>query len=94
MRRGARYAEAGITWRNIQEAIDPHICCPNHAVLCQLYGWWLTSVNAHGRYVNQGPVVLGSLHHIGDGIRPKIHASRSVRPESFMVPSVATVDSA
>ena len=77
--------EAGITWRNIQEAIDPHDLSVQ---IMQSYANFTVggslSVNAHGRYVNQGPVV----HSVRSIILvtasgQKIHASRSVRPEVF-----------
>lgn len=77
--------EAGITWRKIQEAIDSHDLSVQ---IMQSYANFTVggsiSVNAHGRYVNQGPVV----HSVRSIILvtasgQKIHASRSVRPEVF-----------
>jgi FAD/FMN-containing dehydrogenase len=50
--------EAGITWRKIQEAIDPHDLSLR---IMQSYSNFTVggslSVNVHGRYVNQGPIV-------------------------------------
>lgn len=50
--------EAGITWRKIQETIDPHDLSLK---IMQSYANFTVggalSVNAHGRYVNQGPVI-------------------------------------
>lgn len=51
--------QAGITWRNIQNFIDPH----NYSVkIMQTYHNFTVggslSVNAHGRYVGQGPLIL------------------------------------
>ena len=50
--------EAGITWRRLQEAIDPHDLSVK---VMQSYSNFTVggtlSVNAHGRYVNLGPVV-------------------------------------
>lgn len=56
--------EAGITWRKIQEAIDAH----NMSLkIKQTYSNFTVggslSVNAHGRYVGQGPLI-GSVHSI------------------------------
>jgi len=51
--------EAGITWREIQEAIDPHGLSLS---IMQSYSNFTVggslSVDCHGRYVNQGPLVL------------------------------------
>jgi FAD/FMN-containing dehydrogenase len=57
-------AEAGITWRKIQEAIDPH----NMSLkIKQTYSNFTVggslSVNAHGRYVGQGPLI-GSVQSL------------------------------
>lgn len=50
--------EAGATWRKIQETIDPHDLSVK---IMQSYANFTVggalSVNAHGRYVNQGPVI-------------------------------------
>ncbi len=50
--------ESGITWRKIQEAIDPHDLSVS---IMQSYANFTVggslSVNSHGRYVNAGPLV-------------------------------------
>jgi FAD/FMN-containing dehydrogenase len=50
--------QAGATWRNIQEIIDPHDLSIK---IMQSYANFTLggsiSVNAHGRYVNQGPLI-------------------------------------
>ena len=50
--------EAGITWRKIQETIDPHDLSLK---IMQSYSNFTVggslSVNAHGRYVGEGPIV-------------------------------------
>lgn len=50
--------QAGATWRDIQEAIDPHDLSLR---IMQSYANFTVggslSVNAHGRYVNEGPLV-------------------------------------
>lgn len=50
--------EAGITWRKLQEAIDPH---DMSLKIKQTYSNFTVggslSVNAHGRYVGQGPLI-------------------------------------
>lgn len=52
--------QAGITWREVLEYIDPHDLSPQ---IMQSYANFTVggalSVNAHGRYVGQGPLVLG-----------------------------------
>ena len=52
--------QAGITWREVLEYIDPHGLSPQ---IMQSYANFTVggalSVNAHGRYVGQGPLVLG-----------------------------------
>ncbi|MHA6494804.1 FAD-binding oxidoreductase [Pseudomonas borbori] len=52
--------QAGITWRDVLEHIDPHGLSPQ---IMQSYANFTVggalSVNAHGRYVGQGPLVLG-----------------------------------
>lgn len=51
--------QAGITWREVLEYIDPHGLSPQ---IMQSYANFTVggslSVNAHGRYVGQGPLVL------------------------------------
>jgi hypothetical protein len=51
--------ETGITWREVQEYIDPYDLSVQ---IMQTYDNFTVggalSVNAHGRYVNQGPIVL------------------------------------
>jgi FAD/FMN-containing dehydrogenase len=77
--------QAGARWRQIQEAIDPH----NLSVtIMQTYANFTVggsvSVNVHGRYVGQGPLVrsLRSLRVVlADG--RLVEASRSVNPEIF-----------
>jgi FAD/FMN-containing dehydrogenase len=50
--------EAGITWRKIQETIDPHQLSLE---IMQTYSNFTVggslSVNAHGRYIGRGPIV-------------------------------------
>ena len=52
--------QAGITWREVLEYIDPYDLSPQ---IMQSYANFSVggalSVNAHGRYVGQGPLVLG-----------------------------------
>ncbi|WAJ39321.1 FAD-binding oxidoreductase [Pseudomonas sp. GOM7] len=52
--------QAGITWRDVLEYIDPQGLSPQ---IMQSYANFTVggalSVNAHGRYVGQGPLVLG-----------------------------------
>ncbi len=77
--------EAGITWRKLQEAIDPHDLSVK---IMQSYANFTVggtlSVNAHGRYVNLGPVVH-SVRSIAlvlaDGTL--VHASRDENAELF-----------
>lgn len=77
--------EAGITWRKIQEAIDPR----NLSVkIMQSYANFTVggslSVNVHGRYVGQGPLI-GSVQSIkvvlADG--QLVEASPNKNPELF-----------
>ena len=77
--------QAGATWRQIQERIDS----ANLAVkIMQTYANFTVggslSVNAHGRYVGQGPLIL-SVRRIqlvlADG--SLVEASPSLRPELF-----------
>ena len=57
--------EAGVTWRKIQEKIDPHDLSVK---IMQTYANFTVggslSVNAHGRYVNAGPLI-NSVRSIG-----------------------------
>ncbi len=77
--------EAGITWRKIQEFIDPHGLSLK---IMQSYANFTVggalSVNCHGRYVNQGPVIR-SVRRVSvvmaDG--SVVEASPSKRPEVF-----------
>jgi len=77
--------EAGITWRKIQEAIDPHGLSVQ---IMQSYANFTVggslSVNAHGRYVGQGPLI-GSVQSIkvilADG--QLVEASPTQNPELF-----------
>jgi FAD/FMN-containing dehydrogenase len=77
--------EAGITWRAIQETIDPHNLSLK---IMQSYSNFTVggslSVNVHGRYVGQGPLI-GSVKSIkivlADG--QLVEASPTVRPELF-----------
>lgn len=51
--------QAGITWREVQEFIDPHDLSVS---IMQTYANFTVggslSVNVHGRYIGQGPIVL------------------------------------
>src|SRR2546426_11399379 len=77
--------EAGITWRKIQEAIDPHGLSVQ---IMQSYANFTVggslSVNVHGRYVGQGPLI-GSVESItvvlADG--QLVEASPSQNAELF-----------
>ena len=77
--------EAGITWRAIQETIDPHNLSLK---IMQSYSNFTVggslSVNVHGRYVGQGPLI-GSVKSIkivlADG--QLTEASPTQRPELF-----------
>ena len=56
--------ESGITWRKIQSAIDPHDLSVR---IMQTYSNFTVggslSVNVHGRYIGEGPLVsLGRIH--------------------------------
>lgn len=77
--------EAGATWRDLQEAIDGHDLSVK---IMQSYANFTVggslSVNAHGRYVNLGPVVhsVRSIDLVlADGER--ITASRTAYPDLF-----------
>lgn len=77
--------EAGATWRAIQEAIDPHNLSLK---IMQSYANFTVggslSVNAHGRYVGQGPLI-GAVKSIkvmlADG--ELVEASPTQRPNLF-----------
>jgi FAD/FMN-containing dehydrogenase len=77
--------EAGITWRQIQEHVDADDLSVQ---IMQSYANFTVggslSVNAHGRYVNRGPVVhsVASIRIVlADG--SLVHASRSDNPVIF-----------
>lgn len=77
--------EAGATWRHIQEHVDPDDLSVQ---IMQSYANFTVggsaSVNAHGRYVNRGPVVhsVRALELVlADGSR--LHTSRTEHPEIF-----------
>jgi FAD/FMN-containing dehydrogenase len=77
--------EAGITWRKLQEAIDPYDLAVK---IMQTYDNFTVggtlSVNGHGRYVGHGPVVqsVRSIELVlADGSR--IHASREENADLF-----------
>jgi FAD/FMN-containing dehydrogenase len=77
--------QAGARWRDVQETLDPH----NLSVkIMQTYANFTVggsvSVNVHGRYVGQGPLVrsVRSLHVLlADG--SLIEASRTRNPDVF-----------
>ncbi len=77
--------QAGARWRDVQEALDPH----NLSVkIMQTYANFTVggsvSVNAHGRYVGQGPLIrsIRSLHVLlADG--SLVEASRTRNPDMF-----------
>ena len=77
--------QAGARWRQVQEAIDPHDLSVQ---IMQTYANFTVggsvSVNVHGRYVGQGPLVrsIRSLRVVlADG--RLVEASRTVNPEIF-----------
>ena len=77
--------QAGARWRQIQEAIDPHDLSVK---IMQTYANFTVggsvSVNVHGRYVGQGPLVrsIRSLRVVlADGTM--VEASLTVNPEIF-----------
>ena len=77
--------QAGARWREIQEALDPHDLSVK---IMQTYANFTVggsvSVNVHGRYVGQGPLVrsVRSLRVVlADGTL--VEASRTVNPEIF-----------
>lgn len=77
--------EAGITWRRLQEVIDPHDLAVK---IMQTYDNFTVggtlSVNGHGRYVNLGPVVqsVRSVELVtADGAR--VHLSRDENADLF-----------
>ena len=76
---------AGTTWREVQEAIDPHGLAVQ---VMQTYNTFTVggalSVNAHGRYIGHGPVssTVRSIRMVlADG--SVVTASRTQRPELF-----------
>lgn len=77
--------EAGITWRTIQETIDPYNLSLK---IMQSYSNFTVggslSVNAHGRYVGQGPLI-GSVKSIKIVLAngELVEASPTQRPELF-----------
>lgn len=77
--------EAGATWRQIQEAIDPHQLSLK---IMQSYSNFTVggslSVNAHGRYVGEGPIVSSVLSLVVVTAGGKVvHASRSENRDIF-----------
>ena len=77
--------QAGITWRKIQEAIDPDGLAVK---IMQSYANFTVggslSVNAHGRYVGQGPLInsVESIRVVlADG--QLVNASRTENPDLF-----------
>ena len=78
-------ARSGTTWREVQEAIDPHGLAVQ---VMQTYNTFTVggalSVNAHGRYIGYGPVssTVQSLRLVlANG--QLVTASRTERPELF-----------
>ncbi|MBN1240806.1 MAG: FAD-binding oxidoreductase, partial [Gammaproteobacteria bacterium] len=77
--------QAGITWREIQEAIDAHDLAVK---IMQTYANFTVggslSVNVHGRYIGEGPLVR-SVESIGLVLAngELVHASREVNPQLF-----------
>lgn len=77
--------EAGATWRDIQEAVDPLDLSP--AIMqsfCNFTVGGSLSVNCHGDYNRHGPIIesVRSIELIvADGAR--IHASRDENPDLF-----------
>lgn len=77
--------QAGITWRDIQEVIDPHDLSVR---IMQSYSNFTVggsvSVNCHGRYVGSGPLI-NSVHAFrlmaADG--SSLEVSRTEHPELF-----------
>jgi FAD/FMN-containing dehydrogenase len=76
---------AGTTWRELQQAIDPHGLAVK---IMQTYDNFTVGgalgVNAHGRYMGQGPLVRsvrGVTLVLADG--SIVHASRTEHPELF-----------
>lgn len=77
--------QAGITWRDVQEHIDPHGLSLR---IMQTYSNFTVggslSVNAHGRYVDEGPLVhaVESIKLVlADG--SEVVASRKLDPDLF-----------
>ncbi|MEZ4237389.1 MAG: FAD-binding oxidoreductase [Myxococcota bacterium] len=77
--------EAGATWRTLQDALDPHDLSLE---IMQSYANFTVggslSVNGHGRYVNEGPLVrsVRSLDLV-TASGERLHASRTERPDVF-----------
>ncbi len=79
--------QAGITWKALIAQLDPHDLSPK---IMQSYANFTVggslSVNAHGRYVNQGPLVHAVREIdvvLADG--SLVTASRDVNPDLFWV---------
>lgn len=77
--------QPGIRWRELQEAIDPHDLSVK---IMQTYANFTVggalSVNAHGRYVGEGPIIrsVRSIKLVlADG--SVVRASRTEKPELF-----------
>ncbi|HEX5065530.1 MAG TPA: FAD-binding oxidoreductase [Myxococcota bacterium] len=77
--------QAGVTWRKIQEAIDPHgLAVRSMQSYANFTVGGSLSVNAHGRYVGQGPLIASvrSIRIVlADG--SLVEASREANPELF-----------
>ena len=77
--------ETGITWRDLQEYIDPYELSVQ---IMQTYDNFTVggalSVNAHGRYVTQGPIVLSVASiRLRAGERRECSASSDKNAELF-----------
>jgi FAD/FMN-containing dehydrogenase len=54
--------EAGITWRDIQDYIDPHdLSIMTMQTYSNFTVWGSLSVNVHGRYIGFGPIILSVI---------------------------------
>ena len=77
--------EAGATWRKVQEAIDPYgLSVKSMQSYASFTVGGSLSVNAHGRYVGQGPLIhsVRSIRLVlADG--SLVDASRESNPELF-----------
>lgn len=77
--------ESGATWRKIQETIDPHgLSLEIMQSFSNFTVGGSLSVNAHGRYVNEGPIIrsVESIKMVlADGAI--INASRTKNPDLF-----------